>query len=122
MVEAIHRAGELATVGHRSTEDASRFARGRVASDLGQAHFYPLLDTRLNPTPFATRMPPAFGPLPAGWGEAQARPGQIAAQLEAARRAGHRYLLFWSWRGHEPTGDGFAVKPYTKEIGRALGR
>jgi len=120
VVDAIHAAGELATVGHRNTEDAARFARGRVASDLGQAHYYPLLDTRPNPTPFATPMGPAFGPLPAGWGEAQARPGKIAGQIQEARGAGHRYLLLWSWRGHEPTGDGFAVKPYAAELGTAL--
>jgi hypothetical protein len=120
VVEAIHAAGELATVGHRGTEDAARFARGRIASDLGQAHYYPLLDTRPNPTPFATSMTPAFGPLPAGWGEAQARPGHLAGELAQARGAGHRYLLLWSWRGHEPTGDGFAVKPYGAEIAAAL--
>jgi len=120
VVDAIHAAGELATVGHRSLEDAARFARGRVASDLGQAHFYPLLDTRPNPTPFSARMGAAFGPLAAGWGEAQARPGKIAEQLEQARRAGHRYLLLWSWRGQEPSGDGFPVKPYGAEIGPAL--
>jgi hypothetical protein len=122
VTDAIHAAGELATVGHRSTEEAARFARGRVASDLGQAHHYPLVDTRPNPTPFATRMPPTFGPLIAGWGEAQARPGKIAEEIAQARRAGHRYLLLWSWRGHEPTGDGFAVKPYAAEIARAIKR
>jgi hypothetical protein len=120
VVDAIHAAGELVTVGHRGLEDAARFARGRIASDLGQAHHYPLLDTRPNPTPFATRMTPTFGPLPAGWGEAQARPGKIATQIQQARGAGHRYLLLWSWRGQEPTGDGFAVKPYRAEIERAL--
>jgi hypothetical protein len=116
VVNAIHDAGELATIGHRNSEDPARFFRGRVATDLGQAHYYPLLDTRPNPTPFSASLRPAFGPLPAGWGEAQARPGKIAAQLQQARGAGHRYLLLWSWRGHEDSGDGFAVKPYAKEI------
>jgi hypothetical protein len=120
VVDAIHAAGELATIGHRSTEDAARFFRGRVATDLGQAHYYPLVDTRPNPTPFATRMVPVFGPLPAGWGEAQARPGKIGAQVRTVRDAGHRYLLLWSWRGHEETGDGFAVKPYGEELRSAL--
>jgi hypothetical protein len=120
VVNAIHEAGELATVGHRNSEDAARFARGRVASDLGQAHFYPLLDTRPNPVPFASRLTAAFGPLAAGWGEAQARPGKIASQVRDARRSGHRYLLLWSWRGHEDSGDGFAVKPLGPEITGAL--
>jgi hypothetical protein len=93
-----------------------------VASDLGQAHYYPLLDTRPNPTPFSARLTPAFGPLPAGWGEAQSRPGKIVRQLQDARGAGHRYLLLWSWRGHEDSGDGFGVKPYAPEITRALSR
>ena len=48
------------------------------------------------------------------------RPGKIAGQIQEARGAGHRYLLLWSWRGHEPTGDGFAVKPYAAELGTAL--
>jgi hypothetical protein len=65
-------------------------------------------------------MTPAFGPLPAGWGEAQARPGRIARQIQDARRAGHRYLLLWSWRGHEDSGDGFLLAPYADEIKRAL--
>jgi hypothetical protein len=121
IVDAIHHAGELATIGHRDTDDAARFARGRFATDLGQAHHYPLLDTRPNPTPFDVEMGPVFGPLFAGWGEAQTRPGHIAHQVADARRAGHRYLLFWSWRGHEDTGDGFAVRPYTDEIAKALG-
>jgi hypothetical protein len=120
VVNAIHAAGELATVGHRSTEDAARFARGRIANDLGQAHYYPLVDTRPNPTPFGTRMGPAIAPLAAGWGEAQARPGHVAEQIAAVRRAGHRYLLLWSWRGHEPTGDGFAVKPLADELTRTI--
>jgi hypothetical protein len=120
VVNAIHDAGELATIGHRNLDDAARFARGRAATDLAQAHYYPLLDTRPNPVRFAAPMAPAFGPLPAGWGEAQALPRRIAAQIRDARRSGHRYLLLWSWRGHEESGDGFAVKPYTEELRAAL--
>jgi hypothetical protein len=120
LVDAVHRQGELATVGHHDVPDPQRFFRGRVASDLGQAHYYPFVETRPNPTPFGVKMIPTFGPLPAGWGEAQARKGQIAAQLAAARRAGHRLFMFWSWRGHQLTGDGFAVQPYADEIKRAL--
>jgi hypothetical protein len=122
VVNAIHHAGELATVGHRSTEDAARFFRGRAASDLGQAHFYPLLDTRPNPVPFSVKMGPVFGPIPSGWGEAQALPRRIARQIAEVRRGGHRYLLLWAWRGHEDSGDGFAVKPYADELKKALGR
>jgi hypothetical protein len=120
LVEAVHRAGDVATVGHRSAGDPALYFRGRVATDLGQAHYYPLVDTRPNPTPFQTPLTSAFGHLPAGWGELQARPGQIATQLAGAQRAGHRLLLFWSWRGHEPTADGYAVKPYSAEIRQAL--
>jgi hypothetical protein len=120
LVEAVHRAGDLATVGHRNAVDPARFFRGRVASDLGQAHYYPFVDTLPNPTRFELALGPALGPLPAGWGEVQAEPRRIAAQLAAARRAGHRLLLFWSWRGHQASGDGYAVKPYAPEIRRAL--
>lgn len=119
-VDAIHRAGELATVGHRNAIDPISYARGRIASDLGQAHHYPFLETRPNPSPFGTSFKAQFGPLPAGWGELQAQPGQIAKQLRTAHAAGHRLFLFWSWRGHEPTGDGFAVQPYAAEIRKAL--
>ena len=122
LVEAVHRAGDLATVGHRNAVDPAAFFRGRVASDLGQVHYYPFVDTRPNPTPFNLPLAPVLGPLPAGWGEVQTRPGRIAAQLTAAQRAGHRLLLFWSWRGHQPTGDGYAVKPHAREIKRALAR
>jgi hypothetical protein len=66
------------------------------------------------------RMGATFGPLPAGWGEAQARRGQIAAQIAAARKAGHRLFMLWSWRGHQSSGDGFAVQPYAEEIKRAV--
>jgi hypothetical protein len=120
LVEAVHRAGEVATVGHRNATDPALYFRGRAAVDLGQAHYYPLVDTRPNPTAFQTPLTAAFGHLPAGWGEVQARPGQIAAQLAGAQRAGHRVLLFWSWRGHEPTADGYPVKPYSSEIRQAL--
>ncbi|HEY0715581.1 MAG TPA: hypothetical protein VGF45_23065, partial [Polyangia bacterium] len=122
LVDAVHRAGDLATVGHHNVDDPKRFFRGRFATDLGQVHYYPFVETRANPTPFAVKLPPTFGPLPAGWGELQARPGQIARQIADARRAGHRLFLFWAWRGHQETGDGFAVQPYADEIKRALAR
>ena len=41
LTEAVHRAGNLATVGHRNAVDPLIYFRGRVASDLGQAHYYP---------------------------------------------------------------------------------
>ena len=122
LVDAVHRAGELATVGHRNVPDPRTFFRGRVASDLGQVHYYPFVETRANPTAFSVKLEPTFGPLPAGWGELQAIKGRAASQLEAARRAGHRLFLFWSWRGHLPTGDGFAVKPHGEEIRAALAK
>jgi hypothetical protein len=40
--------------------------------------------------------------------------------MRAARAAGDRVFLLWSWRGHEATGDGFAVQPYADEIKRAV--
>ncbi len=122
LVAAVHRAGDLATVGHRNAVDPDRFARGREATDLGQLHYYPFVETRPNPTRLDLPLRPILGPLPGGWGELQVRPGQVAAQLAAARRAGHRLLLFWSWRGHQETGDGFAVQPHADEIRRALAR
>jgi hypothetical protein len=122
LVDAVHRAGDLATAGHRNTSDPERFWRDRAAVDLGEVHYYPLVDTRPNPTPFGARLEPVFGPLPAGWGELQALPGHIGEQLASARRAGHRLFLFWSWRGHEEGGDGYAVKPYADEIRQALAR
>jgi hypothetical protein len=122
LVDAVHRAGDLATVGHRNVPDPRMFFRGRAASDLGQVHYYPLVETRRNPTPFGVKLVPTFGPLPAGWGELQAIEGRAARQLETARRAGHRLFLFWSWRGHLPTGDGFAVRPHSEEIKAALAR
>jgi hypothetical protein len=122
LVDAVHRQGELATVGHHNVIDPQRFFHGRVASDLGQVHYYPFLESRPNPTPFDTRLASTFGPLPAGWGELQAFPGKIAGQVAAARRAGHRLFWFWSWRGDQETGDGFAVKPYAAEIRKALGK
>src|SRR5204863_500521 len=115
LVDAVHRAGDLATVGHHDLRDPARFFRGRVASDLATAHEYPLVETRPSPTPVGAPFAPAFGPLPGGWSELEARPGHIAAQVAAARRAGHRLLLFWSWRGHQESGDGFAVRPYAGE-------
>lgn len=120
LVDAVHRTGAMATIGHHNVIDPTEFFRGRVATDLGQVHYYPFLETRRNPTPFSARLTPTFGPLPAGWGEAQTRPGQIAGQFRAARAAGHKLFMFWSWRGHQETGDGFAVKPYAAEIKRAL--
>ena len=122
LVDAVHRQGDLATVGHHDAPDPQQFFRGRIASDLGQAHHYPFVETRANPTPFGVKLTPTFGPLPAGWGEAQAQKGQIAAQLGAARKAGHRLFMFWSWRGHQSTGDGFAVAPYAAEIKQALAK
>lgn len=119
-VDAIHRAGGFATVGHRNGIDPLLSARGRIASDLGQAHYYPLLETRPNPTPFGADFAPLFGPLPSGWGEAQARPGHIGEQIRTAHTAGHRLLMFWSWRGHQEAADGFAVQPYADEIRQAL--
>ena len=106
--------------GHRNAGDPAAFFRGRVATDLGQAHYYPLVDSRPNPVPFESPLDLALGPLPRGWGELQAMPGRIVAQLAAAKRAGHRLFLFWSWRGHQDTGDGYAVKPYAQEIRQAL--
>jgi hypothetical protein len=120
LVDAVHRAGDLATVGHHDVPDPTRFFRGRLPVDLGQVHHYPFLETRPNPTPFAVRLAPTFGALPAGWGELEASPGRIAAQITEARRAGHRLFLFWSWRGHQEGGDGYAVKPHAAEIRRAL--
>jgi hypothetical protein len=120
LVDAVHRAGGLATVGQRNAHEPRRFWRGRVADDLGQVHYYPLVETRPNPARFGVALGPMFGPLPAGWGELQAYRGEIARQLATARRAGHRLFMFWSWRGHEDNGDGFAVQPYAEEIRRAL--
>jgi hypothetical protein len=122
LVDEVHRQGGLATVGHHNLIDPELFFHGRIASDLGQVHYYPFLESRPNPTPFSSRLERAFGPLPAGWGELQAFPGKIAGQLTAAKRAGHRLFWFWSWRGDEETADGFAVKPYGAEIKRALGK
>ena len=122
MVDAIHRAGDLATVGHRNVPDPLTFFRGRVATDLGQVHYYPLIETRANPTPFGVKLGATFGPVPAGWGELQAIKGRAYSQLSTAQRAGHRLFLFWSWRGHLPTGDGFAVRPHGEEIKQALSR
>jgi hypothetical protein len=120
LVDAVHRAGDLATVGHHDLGDPARFFHGRVATDLAQVHYYPLVETRPNPTSIAAPLAPGFGPLPGGWGEMEAVPGRIARTLAAARGAGHRLLLFWSWRGHEESGDGYAVQPHVAEIRRAL--
>src|SRR5688572_19292658 len=77
-VDAIHRAGELATIGHRNPLDAEAFMRGRVATDLGQAHYYPWLETRPAPFGLDARPTDAFGAIPGGWGEAPVRPGFVA--------------------------------------------
>jgi hypothetical protein len=122
LVDAVHRAGELATVGHRNAIDPARYFRGVVASDLVQIHYYPFVDTRPSPTPFAVELPPLFGALPGGWGEVQTAPGRIEGQISAAHDAGHQLLMFWSWRGHQPTGDGYPVRPYAAEIKRALAK
>jgi hypothetical protein len=120
LVDAVHRAGGFASIGHRNADDPQRFMRGRTAVDLPQAHYYPLAETRPNPTPFGSPFTRVFGVLPSGWGEAQTDPGHIAAQLRATRAAGHRFLWLWSWRGHQSGGDGFPVQPYAEEIRRAL--
>ena len=122
LVDAVHRAGDLATVGHRNLPDPRDYFRGRVAVDLGQVHYYPFVDTRPNPVPFGSKLAPTFGPLPAGWGELQAIEGKAYSQLSAAKRAGHRLFLWWAWRGHRENGDGFAVQPHAPEIKQALAR
>lgn len=121
-VEAIHRAGELATVGHRSPVEAARYMRGRIASDLGQAHYYPHVETRESGYDLATTMEPAFGEVPSGWGEAPVREGRVERDLREARAAGARYLLYWSYRGDDDSADGFAVRAHRQEIIRALRR
>ena len=122
LVDAVHRAGDLATVGHRNLPDPRDHFRGRVAVDLGQVHYYPFVDTRPNPVPFGSKLGPTFGPLPGGWGELQAIEGRAFSQLSAAKRAGHRLFLWWAWRGHVEYGDGYAVQPHAPEIKRALDR
>jgi hypothetical protein len=122
LVDAVHRAGGLATVGHRNLPDPRDFFRGRVAVDLGQVHYYPFVDTRPNPVPFGSKLGPTFGPLPGGWGELQAIEGRAFSQLSAAKRAGHRLFLWWAWRGHMDNGDGFAVQPHAPEIKQAVDR
>jgi peptidoglycan/xylan/chitin deacetylase (PgdA/CDA1 family) len=119
-VDAIHRAGELATIGHRNILEPARFARGRIATDYGQAHHYPRLETR--PAPFTLATPPtaAFGPLPAGWGETPVRENGVRQDYEQAFSNGHGYLLFWAWRGDDNTSDGFKVRAHRGEIERAI--
>mgnify|MGYP001595785364 CR=1 FL=1 len=119
-VEAIHRAGELATVGHRNLHEVPRFMRGRLATDFGQAHYYPRLESRPNPTPLGTSPEAAFGPLPSGWGELPAEGGSIAANLGEALSGGHRYMMFWSWREEGGVGDGFSVRSHADEIRATL--
>ncbi|MFW5875456.1 MAG: hypothetical protein ACOCXM_01840 [Myxococcota bacterium] len=119
-VDAIHRAGELATVGHRDPEAVPRLMRGRVATDLGQAHYYPGREGGRAGFDLTASPEDAFGPLPAGWGEVPVRPGRVRSDLDEARDAGHRYLLYWAWRGDDPTGDGFRVRAHVEEIRDAL--
>lgn len=121
-VDAIHRAGELATVGHRNPLDAARYMRGRLATDLGQAHFYPRFETAPAPFDLGHDARAAFGAVPHGWGETPLRPDLVADELVAARDAGHRYVMFWSWRGDDSTGDGFAVRAHERAIRDALRR
>lgn len=122
LVDAVHRAGDLATVGYRNVPDPRAYFRGRVPVDLGQVHHYPFIETRPNPTPLSVKLAPTFGPVPAGWGELQAIEGKILGQISAAQRAGHRLFMYWAWRGHMEFGDGFAVRPYGEEIKKALAK
>lgn len=116
-VDAIHRAGELATVGHRNLHEVPRFMRGRLATDFGQAHYYPRLESAPHPTGLGADPREAFGPLPSGWGELPAQRGRIAANVGEALGSGHRYLMFWSWREQDPgIGDGYHVRKYADEI------
>ncbi len=117
--ERLARTGAVLTVGHRDPLAAHRYGR-RLPVHLGQAHFYPELDGL--PAPFSPRFPArrAFGSLPGGWGELPLRPGRLLGDLRAARAAGHRFALLWSWLGDAPQGDGLAVRPHRWEIREAL--
>jgi hypothetical protein len=94
--------------------------RHRMGSDLGQAHFYPRYETHPAPFDLSAPMDAAFGDLPTSWGEAPLRPDRIRRDLAEARRRDHRLLLYWSWRGHERSGDGFHVRPHAARIRDAL--
>ncbi len=117
--ERIGRTGAVLTVGHRDPMTAGRFGP-LLPVHLAQAHFYPEIDGL--PAPFSLRFPPrrAFGALPGGWGELPLRPGRLLEDLRAARAAGHRFALLWSWLGDAPRGDGLAVRPHRREIRDAL--
>ena len=119
-VDAIHRAGELATIGHRNPLDAALYARGRIPVDLGQAHRYPYLETRVAPFGLNYSVGESFGDIPSGWGEIPARGGEIQHDYEAAFSGGSRYVLFWDWRGDDSSGDGFEVQSHGVEIEEAL--
>ncbi len=119
-VDAIHRAGELATIGHRNIVEPARFARGRIATDFGQAHHYPRLESRPAPTTLATSPTQAFGPIPSGWGETPVTPQNILRDYQTAFSNGHNYLLFWAWRGDDETSDGFRVRAHREELEQAI--
>jgi peptidoglycan/xylan/chitin deacetylase (PgdA/CDA1 family) len=119
-VDAVQAQGELATVGHRNPVDARDHFRGVLRTSLGQVHYYPNLETRPAPFGLDTPQEPVFGQVPGGWGEAPARPGQIDDDMQAGRNGNSAYFLFWSWRGDDENADGFKVRAYRDEIGRAL--
>lgn len=121
-VDAVHAEGELATVGHRNPVDARDHFRGVLRTSLGQAHYYPYLETR--PAPFALDLDQAsvFGQVPGGWGEVPAREGRIDADFAQGRAGNAAYFLFWSWRGDDPGADGFRVRALATEIASALRR
>jgi hypothetical protein len=120
MADAIQRTGELVTPADRQVADAQRFTRGRMAIHFGQLHYWPLLETRPNPFGLGTDPGRIYGAVPAAWGESPSLRGRVASQLEQARKAGYRMLLFWSWRGDDVSGDGFAVRAHRAEIQAAL--
>ncbi len=119
--DVLGRTGAPLTLGYRDPLVA-RWLRGRIPLHLGQAHFYPVLDGI--PAPFGPSFSArhAFGPLPGGWGELPLRPGRLAQDLRRAREAGHRFALFWSWRGDGPRADGLAVRPHESLLRRVAGR
>ncbi len=109
--ERLAATGAPLTIGYRDPM-VSRWLLGRLPIHLGQAHFYPMLDGL--PAPFGLGLPArgAFGPLPGGWGELPLRPERWRDDVRRARHAGHRFALFWSWRGDGVRADGLAVRPH----------